>query len=596
MAPPISTINNISKYVQLNDFLLLEYEFNRDSLRTALNTPTVAQTSLGGTYFFEGNGALGVTNNVLTLNSVPLDDNRSSWYIDTSVPYVTYPAYWDASTQASTTTYPVDTVKVHIVSGYNFDDVAGFLLQIRADGSNGLVDLANFSYIKQSDILNGGVIQFASNTLFLGNRFYDKYIEFEIPSVQALGNQTLGEQLELLLDVTQLSDVYLTYSTIFSIVNDNYVLDEKINVQLPVTSVADQFNCFIAESTEGDYIEYYATWDNLIIGNYMGDIESGRIKLYTSNNPNDNYQSFTDAYGTGAAKWVLIHEISVYEHIPGGTSLLTQKYSFTQDTNFSVPNYFRPILTNSDIDSSYSIQYTCRLNNRMDGTQIIRKASFSSTDPKKYGIKFDRLNVDNLLPYKVFNRIESEAATTINNVSNETIKYVKVFFDTVNVTVNEFNEVFPAGTAPLFLKPLDSTYKFKFEQIDSQGNSSNVDLSGVFNYVLSFKLDDNSKIEISPTFSTNMNTTLGELEFMISEDQSATLKKQSNNQFSIMVKNPNGSSSTLYPGVYYDIANQTAVLANYQNLFNVTALQTEIANLQAQVNTLTAANAALQTK
>ena len=402
---------NISKYVQLNDFLLLEYEFNRDGTAVTLANSFVVDTCLGPKYFYESAGA--ATNNTLALSSMPTNEGRTSWYFDASNAATTYPLFWDTSV-ALTGDYPRDTIKLHIVSGYNFDDNGGFLLQVRADSAtNDLVDLANFTYAKQDAARNSSVVKFATNTLFLGNRFYDKYVEFQIPSVQALGSNSPDTSIGNVLGIDNGSDVFITYSNIVDIINNNFILNEQISIQLPVTSVADSFNCFIAESTNGDFIEYYAMWNNFIIGEYMGDIESGRIRLYTSNNPNDSAADFTDTYGYGTNKWVIIHEISVFEHIPGGTSLLTQKNSFTQESGFSTPNYFRPILVNSDIDSSYSIQYTCRLTNRMDGTQIIRKASFSSTDPKKYGNWLTRLHVENLIPYKVFNRIEAEKSGTI---------------------------------------------------------------------------------------------------------------------------------------------------------------------------------------
>lgn len=586
---------NISKYIALNDFLLLEYEFNRDDVLTTLSSPYVIDTCIGTKTFYEGSGAGSITKNTLFLNSVPTNAQRTNWYTDSSAAYSTYPTYWDndSSVAISTTSYQCDTVKVHIVSGYNFDEIGGFLLQVRANSSDGLVDLANFTYAKQPQIINDNVIKFALNTLYLGNRFYDKYIEFKIPSVQNLGGDTTASPaLGGALAINPNSDVYLTYSTIFDIVNDEFVLDEITNVQLPVTSVADNFNCFIAESTAGDYIEYYATWANSIIGEYMGDIESGRIRLYTSNNPNDNYEAFTESYGT-AAKWVLIHEIAVYENLPGA-SLLTQKYSFTQDDGFSRPNYFRPILQNADIDSSYSIQYTCRLMNRMDGTQIIRKASFASQDPKKYGLKFTRINVENLIPYKVFNKVEAEQANVITGSGIEKTKYVKVFYDTITVVMNAFNELFPQGTGPLFLKSYDSIYKFKFEKISTSGDRINVDLSGAYNYSLLFKLDDNTKIEVGPTYSTNMNTTIGEIEFKLTENQLASIKKQKNNNFSIIVKNPNGTDYTFYEGVFYDYSDENAVIENYQSMFTVTDLQTQVAELSAEVNKLTAENAALK--
>lgn len=589
---------NISKYISLNDFLLLEYEFNRDDVLTALHSPYLISTNLGYKYFYEGDGAIGVTNNTLPLNSVPTNVERTTWYFDPSDYNTTYLQYWDSSISISTTTYQCDTLKVHIVSGYNFDDIDGFLLQVRADTSLSKVDLANFTYAKQSQTFGSNVIKFAVNTLFLGNRFYDKYVEFKIPSIQYLGTNYPTTNIGTTLGIQGNSDVYLTYSTVDGITNNTYIINEIVNVQLPVLSVADSFNCFIAESTAGDFIEYYATWNSLIIGNYMSDIESGRIKLYTSNNPNDNYEEFTGMYGIDARKWIIMHEITVYEQLAGmtSTSLLTQKFSFTQDGNFSNPNYFRPIIQNADIDASYTIQYTCRLLNRMDGTQIIRKASFASTDPKKYGTYFTRLYVDNLIPYKIFNKVESEKPNIVMNSALEKTKYVKIFYDTTTIVMNAFNEIFPQGTGPLFLKSFDSVYKFKFEKIDTKGDRVNVDLSGAYNYALLFKLDDNSKIEVGPTYSSNMNTTIGEIEFKLTEDQLNKLQAQTNNNYSLIIKNPNGTSYTFYEGVFYNLADEEEVITNYRSMFTVTDLQANVAELQAKINKLTEEIAVLKTK
>lgn len=577
---------NISKYVALNDFLLLEYEFNRNNAETTLHDPVVYTTNFNTKYFVEGNDAITSTANILPLNSVPTNAGRTSWLIDDTDYEASYANYLDSSVAVSETKYVLDTIKLHIVSGYNFDDIGGFLLQIRADSNeNGLIDLANFTYIKQEIAQLNNIIKFSNNTLFLSNKFYDKYIEFKIPSIQKLGGNLSGS-LANELKVTQSSDVYITYSGILEVIENEYILDEQINIQLPVTSEADNFACFIAESMTGDYIEYYATWNGNIIGNAISDIESGRIRLYTSNNPNDNFQEFTEAYGTGAAKWVLIHEILISEDI-AGSELTSQKFVFTQDKGFSEPNFLRPILRNADIATGYTIQYICRLTNRMDGTQIIRKASFYSTEPKKYGLRFTRLNVDNVIPYKVFNKIEPEKPNIISNTGAEKVKYVKVFYDTIKVVMDAFNEIFPQGTGPLFLKSFDSIYKFKFEKIDTNGDRVNVDLSGAFNYALQFKLDDNTKIEIGPTYSTNMNTTIGEIEFKLSETQLDRLKKQTNNNYSIIVKNPNGSSYTFYEGVYYDIADEEKVIEHYESMNTVTDLQEENARLQEQINKLT---------
>lgn len=584
--------NNISKYVALNDFLLLEYEFNKDNSQINVSG-TLAHTILGNRqYFSNDNTAL---NNGLRYNSEPNNSNRSSWYINTDNTSL-YWSYFDSSVSIYQPLYKYDTVKVHIVAGYNFDDVPGFLLQIGAkDTSDNLVDISNFTWINQS-LLGNNVIKFSANALYLGNRFYDKYVELKIPSIEELGGDTISN-IGQKLSIAALSDVYFTYSTIPEIDNNSYIMQERINLQLPVTSQGDNFNAFIAESTGGDFIEFYATWKDIIIGEYIGDIESGRIRLYTSNDPNNNFEEFADTYGEGAHKWVIMHEIYVYEHTPGN-SLLTQQYVFTQADNFSMPNYFRPVIKNSDIASSYTIQYICRLANRMDGTQIIRKASFASTDPKKYGRYFTRINVDNYIPYKVFNRIGAEAAPIVKLADNRKSKFVKVFFDSTNVMLNMNNQIIPQGAGPLFLKNGDGAYKFSFDKIDENagGEAVNVDLSGAFNYALLFVLDDNTRIEVVPTFSQNMNTTLGELEFKILGIITAKLLKQKNNTYSIIIKNPDGTSYTFYEGVFFAYTNYKQIISGYAGLFKIYSLHEQITKLEAQNKSLRTQMAALKSK
>jgi hypothetical protein len=597
-------MNNISKYIAISDFCLVEYEMNRDNVTLNLSTlgAKIATTKLGTKQYFNTNkpNSLGITNNVLEFNAEPSNSLRTSWWIN-PLDITQYVNLFDSSTNVSSVgQYNHDTIKLHFVSGYNFDDIAGFLCQIRAMSESGnLVDLSNFTYIKQADALSSAaVVQFSSNVLHLGNKFYDKYILFKIPSVQALSSDRstlLGNSLL----INALSDIYIIYSEIDSVINNTFIANEYSNVQIPVSSVADNFNCIIYESTYGDFIEYYATWADDVIGQHMADIESGRIKLYTSNNPNDNYQEFADIYGEASAKWVLMHEIYVYESMignGGGASLLTQKFVFTQEDNFASSNMFRPVLRNADLDTSYIIQYVCRLLNRMDGTQIIRKASFASMDPKKYGLKFTRLNVDNIIPYNVYNKIESEkSANLVNNKVTQT-KYTKLYFDTTTVVLNYNNEVFPQGTGPLFLKSNDSIYKFKFEKFSTSNSKINVDLSGAYNYALTFKLDDNSKIELSPTYSTNMNTVIGELEFKIMSSQIDKLMLQKNNNYSIIIKNADGTQYTFYEGVYFSYGNYNAVIANYDKLTTVSDLNAQILELQATNKALTDENSSLKVK
>ena len=79
-----------------------------------------------------------------------------------------------------------------------------------------------------------------------------------------------------------------------------------------------------------------------------------------------------------------------------------------------------------------------------------------------------------------------------------------------------------------------------------------------------------------------MNTTLGEIEFKIMEAQIIQLLKQNNNTYSIMVKNPDGSKYTFYEGVYFPYSNYQQVISQYSSLFDITAMQTKVAALEAE--------------
>ena len=91
-----------------------------------------------------------------------------------------------------------------------------------------------------------------------------------------------------------------------------------------------------------------------------------------------------------------------------------------------------------------------------------------------------------------------------------------------------------------------------------------------------------------------MNTTLGQLEFKILESQAQKLLAQTNNAYSIVVKNPDGTQYTFYEGVYYSFIDFNQVVTQYQSLFDVTSLNTQIAALQEENKKLSDENTALK--
>lgn len=560
---------NISKYVQLNDFILLEYLINKEGTTENLSSiqPIIVK-DLSGSLFVRDFNINSIANNNIKHTALPLSKNRNTWFYDKDGDEQSYYEKYDkfySPVIIESGNYPYDTIKLHIVSGYSFQNLYGILLQLYTTSTdNGNVYLANFIWSKQMD-----EFKFNLNSLHIGNKFYDKYLEFKIPSIYHLGNDWYKDvnnnitstKLPSLLKIDSLAPLNINFSLINNYDNStkSFLLYNNIEASLEVQSNADNFNLYISESADGDYIEYYATWNNSIIGNsIMNQIETGQIPLYTSNDPNNNWEEFVEYYGNESRKWVILHELIITEQFKPGSGISSNPitYSFTQIDNFDSKQLYRPILLNSDIAVGFTIQYNCRLMNRMDGTQIIRSGSLSSTNHYKYGKKFNAINVSNISKFQVFNKSNDVSSNIIINNNLVNTKYVKVFYNLTEIKLNENNEYYDQGTYVLNLLNSDSLYKFKFITINSNnGEQHYLDLSGSYNYVFYVKDINNNAIEIPMTSSTNMNLMLGELEFKLSGDVvSKMLNIPENNRFfSIMIKNPDKSMSTLFQGTYKKI-------------------------------------------
>ncbi len=113
------------------------------------------------------------------------------------------------------------------------------------------------------------------------------------------------------------------------------------------------------------------------------------------------------------SSWVAFHEINVSEQI--NTSFVkTSTQVFTQTTNFDDPILFRPIILNSAVAASFSINYLLRIYNRGDNTQIIKQAKLTSFDVKKYGRRLMKINLG-VVPTvaNVYNKIAPDDGSNI---------------------------------------------------------------------------------------------------------------------------------------------------------------------------------------
>ena len=214
--------------------------------------------------------------------------------------------------------------------------------------------------------------------------------------------------------------------------------------------------------------------------------------------------------------------------------------------------YYRPILFDDQSLSleglTLHIKYLMRFINVEDGIQFLKQGSLSLTDLNKYNIRLAKLNF-NTTPYKVFNKIvENKQTLALTNTSNKLkSKYVKVFYDSTQITLDVNGEAYGNNTYTLALSRSPKNYKFTFKQRDFNNNLKYFDLSDAY-YKLYVKESNGNEIVVEPTYSNNMNIGLGELEFNLNTSIINKLKEVSptDRKMSIVCYNTDGTLTSMY--------------------------------------------------
>ena len=187
--------------------------------------------------------------------------------------------------------------------------------------------------------------------------------------------------------------ITLKVSGIYETIVDNgynYYNIEEINaVTIANRDIYDNLSASVVESDGGDYFEL-----------------TGKVQGST-------FSNFIATLNSQGGDYVVFHEINVSEQI-GTNFTKTSTQVFTQTTNFDNPILFRPIILNSAIAVSFKINYLLRLYNRADNTQIIKNASLTSFDVKKYGRRLMKINLG-VVPTvaNVYNQVAKDDGSNI---------------------------------------------------------------------------------------------------------------------------------------------------------------------------------------
>jgi hypothetical protein len=439
---------NISKFIQVSNTVLLEYEFNRAYLSTGdyiqLNEiyPSII-TDLAGENVYTERASGGSTNNSFKTLTLPVDNTGVQWYANTNTSsinaysdyYTDITNYFDSA--PNSLQIPYDTIKLHIISGYNLTDLSGISLKMQAytnEGNGKTVTLCDYYFASGSfDLFN-----YVPNPLYIGTKFYDKHLEIKVPSVMYLTTVTSPvSSLQTFIDalnIKHLSNIIIGYHEInfenFTASSSPttagvYTYSTSNEIELPLESNADNFNLYISEGTSGNYIEFYSTWNGEPMTEVIARSLNTQISLYAASSNNG---SNADTYNADNTSWVqdcpwkILHELNLTYYDTNGNPMNTgtalyympnQYYSISQSfTNVNITDaekfYYRPIIVDStamNYIAAIKIDYICRLYNSTDGTQIVRKGSLVTYNIEKYSGLTNALQFGTNYSYKVFNKI-----------------------------------------------------------------------------------------------------------------------------------------------------------------------------------------------
>jgi len=566
-----------SKYVQITPFMVMEYLYadqpTPESYFVNTGLPTVgynklvnniltdeAGNPLGSIQIFNRDQDYNVTQNT-SLNSVVRTGENTFITLNPNliVPYNDF-----NSDLTPTSGLPVvfpsninviyDSVRYHILSGYNLENLDGLILGIDFPDVDG-----SYVTVSQIRIEKGNALDYTLNPspVTIGIDTYDKYFEIKIPSFVDLNNKYISAASSAKPDTlagkisrsgkgfiygaplrvrfysigkTFLTNGYETYNT-----------EEAGVLSLESEDPFKNIGAYIAPADTGDFFEYYAT-DN---GGFIED-----------------FILFQNSIGNS---YFIQNNVEVLEQI--GAAFVNTSNFFTQQTNsYDVPNLYRPIVKNASVAASFTLRYTMTLVNTKDQSRITRTASYTSPDPYKYGPFIAPLTLQSLpQSQKIYNKVTGSVGVGVSEGSygpTTIIRYSNVFIDQNLVTATTSNLVVKGSTITqgdggvtnsvalgngngyIYVKPFDNYYKFTFYQSTPNGDPQTLDLQSSGTYYITF-IDNSGKKVISASLEnkTISNASKGEIAFKVDEEMSKRILDYTDRRFYISNRAPEKTDS-----------------------------------------------------
>ena len=439
-----------------------------------------------------------------------------------------------------------DSIRLHLRSGFSFAGrgYEGFLFQIAAKRNSGIRN-----NLTQLVYLNTSNYEYANPKPFiLGETLWSKFIDLKIPTLVEqnsefndlfYGDGSLGSSD---LDITSNYELSFKLIETLQTINgyDYFITAEENKFTVSREDEFQDFTVVLEDATDGDYFKIYGEKDNSI-----GSFEAYILNQITATSDDI----------------VVMFDVDIFEKV-GSAEIKTFQTSYTQYEDFNTPIVFRPVIINSNIASSFSIDVTMRIWNQTDNTQIVKRSSLTVNQAAKYGKRLNKLSINspnqltevyNVLPQMASNKIIEGIFT--DNLP-KSVKYVPTFIERHNVIASKSTITFETGNEnvmtqditevdtsdfisegklSVYIPPFTSYYKFVIAK--RKGDDVEfISFVNAENVILTFG-DGKQKLKFNHVSNKDINLGEGEVLFKISEANANTIRGMKNNKFYISVNN-----------------------------------------------------------
>ena len=561
-----------SKKIQVSGYAILEYIYSNESRPISESTfYKIKNDNRGISIVVNEDKAATFSKNVLDYTFIETNEHSKVAHADRDRSFVLEELSDEIdvdNTLNIPTTYNVkyDTVRIHILAGYNLGGLSGFGVRIGANlNEGGRSYLASQIYVTGENTIQNNTTPFS-----ISERMYDKYLEFKIPSLSFINEQfynlsTLSDrQLGYYLSgnnkgFTKESPIFIDFYQFTGEEQNNDILTYVAN-KISETSITqiDQnslISAVIQESDQGDYFEYFPIYDGEFIDDYLSELNSI------------------------GQQHIVINDIKVYESYATLTRKKVHDISIIQDDNFDKPNVFRPVI--SDDAFSFTIEYAMRLINKLENTQIIKTSTLTldTSTARKYGRSMSKIEIkESSAAIKIYNRINKAVyESTFNrqipngqiSPQKEVIRFIKEYNVSTSSShsimnagevirekaLKDENYIYANGKGLIYITPFDNFIRLNL--FNQRFNESNEPLE-ISEFL---KQDTNAYQKLSLVFYGNngtkkyINALEGSIEgngitFAISSFDANKIVEYANNRFNLVYTNEANQEMSIFEGKF----------------------------------------------